>query len=276
MKEILISDEDIKKLHPIFEKKHGDRYIKWARKLTGLNRACRVYDQSKHLTGVEFTTDLLDKLGITRTVVNGEILEQFKDKPFIVVANHPNGHVDGIALIETVGSRVDNFKVMVNFILGLVDTMDDHFIKVNPYRESEQKHISLSGIKESIAHIRSGSPLGFFPAGSVSRLKFKNGRFIIHDREWQPSVVKLIQKAKVPVIPLYIDFRNSYLFYSTRFIHWMLQTLVLCHELDNKKGKEMKLIFGEPIIPEEIKKYKNVEQLAKFLSDKTYSLTKKR
>lgn len=276
MKEILISDEDIKKFHPIFRKKNGAKYIKWARKLTGLNSACRVYDQSKHLTGVEFTTDLLDKMGLKRTVINGEVLEQFNGKPFIVVANHPNGHIDGIALIEAVALRVDDFKIMVNFILGFVDTMEENFIQVNPYKESDKKHISLSGIKDSITHLRAGKPMGFFPAGSVSRLVFRKGKFLIRDREWQPSVIKLIRKSKVPVIPLYIDCRNSYAFYATRYIHWVLQTLVLCRQLDNKRGKEMKLIFGEPIMPEEIKRHQDVNNLAEFLYDKTYSLTKKR
>ena len=275
MKEILISDDVIKALHPIFRGKGSKQIIKLGRKMSGIDVACRIYDQSKHLTGVEFTTDLLDKLYIKRTIINHEVLDQFKDKPFIVVANHPNGHVDGIALIEAVASKVDNFKIMVNYILGLIDTMDDNFIKVNPYTESENKHISLSGIKESISHLKAGHPMGFFPAGSVSRLKIREGGVMIHDKKWQPSVIRMIKKAKVPVIPVMIDFRNSYGFYSTRFIHWSLQTLALCHEFDNKKGKEMKIIFGNPIMPDEISKYKDTDDLADFLRDKTYSLAKK-
>lgn len=275
MKEQLISNEDIRKLHPVFEKKNGENYIKISRKVTGLDIACEVYDNSKHLVGVEFTTDLLDKLGIERNVINGHILEQYKDQPFITVSNHHNGHVDGIALIETVASRVENFKVMVNFILGFVDTMEDNFITVNPYKESDKKHISLSGIKESIAHIKEGHPLGFFPAGSVSRLKLRKGKFDIVDREWQESVVKLIAKSKVPVIPIHIDFRNSYPFYASRFIHWTLQTMALCHELKNKDGKTMTITIGDPIMPEEIKLFKKMDKLGNFLKEKTYALAKK-
>lgn len=276
MKEQLISDEDIRNLHPVFNKKNGDKYIKFSRKLTGLDKACKVYDNSKHLTGVEFTTDLLNNLGIERNVINGDILEQFNGKPFITISNHPNGHVDGIALIETVASRASNFKVMVNFILGFVDTMEENFITVNPYKESNKKHISLSGIKESISHLQEGLPLGFFPAGSVSRLKMRKGKFEIIDREWQESVIKLIHKSEVPVIPIHIDFRNSYPFYATRFIHWTLQTMALCHELDNKDGKTMTITVGDPILPEEIKLFKKMDELGKFLKEKTYSLAEKK
>lgn len=275
MKERLISDDDIRKFHPIFRGKNGDKFIRWGMKLSGLKDACEVYDKSKHLTGVAFTTDLLDKLELKRVVVNAQILEEFKDKPFIVVANHPCGHVDGIALIETVASKVKNFKVMVNFILGLVDTMEENFIKVNPYKHTDaMKHVSLSGIKECIDHIRAGKPLGFFPAGSVSRLKFRQGKIMIHDRHWQPSVIKLIQKAKVPVIPVYINCRNRYLFYATRFINWQLQSFFVCRELYNKKGKVMTLTFGEPIMPDVIKSFNDTDQLADFLRAKTYELAK--
>ena len=276
MKEILISDDEIKQFHPLFRGKHGPKAIKLIRKIAGLDIACRLYDKSKHLKGIEFTTDLLNNLGIKRTVINDAVLNEFKDKPFIVVANHPNGHVDGISLIETVGSRVNNFKVMVNYLLGIIDTMDENFIKVNPYTDSINKHVSVSGIKESISHMQSGNPMGFFPAGSVSRLKFKNGRFVLHDRDWQESVVKLIQRAKLPVIPVYIDSRNSYGFYATRLIHWSLQTLALCHQFENKEGKEIRLIFGKPIVPEKIKEFKNIKQLASFLRQKTYDLAENR
>ena len=70
--------------------------------------------------------------------------------------------------------------------------MEENFIKVSPYTHTDKmKHISLSGIKECIDHIRCGHPMGFFPAGSVSRLKLRRGKFMIHDRHWQPSVIRI-------------------------------------------------------------------------------------
>lgn len=278
MKERLISEDEVKKIHPIFRGKRGKKYIEWGMKLTGLDKACAVYDRSKHLTGLDFNTDLLDKLGLERIVINEEVLRQFQGRPFITVSNHPNGHVDGIALIETVASRVKNYKVMVNFILSLVDTMEENFITVSPYKNGndKMKSISISGIKSCIDHIRSGNPIGFFPAGSVSRLKWRGGGFVIHDRHWQPSVIRIIQKANVPIIPIHIDCRNRYSFYVSRLINWKLQSLVLCHELNNKKGKKMILTIGTPIMPEEIEQYENTDDLADFLRTKTYSLAKKK
>jgi putative hemolysin len=151
---------------------------------------------SKHLTGPDFCKDVLDKLEITRTVRNTEVLDEFRDRPFITVSKHPYGHVDGIAAIETVGSRVHNYKMMVNVILGLIDTMAENFITVNPMKYAEKNSITYAGIKESIAHVKAGFPLGFFAAGAVSNLIFKKGKLVIEDRTGNRQLSRLSRNRK--------------------------------------------------------------------------------
>lgn len=273
MKDTLISREDIRRMHPIFRGKYGDLLINIGVKLAALNVPNEIYNRSKHLTGPAFCKDLLDKLGVKRILRNELILEEFKNKPFITVSNHVYGHIDGIAAIETVGSRVQNYKMMVNVILSLIDTMTENFITVYPMKDEKNKRYTFGGIRESIAHLKSGWPMGFFPAGAVSNLYFRKGKFIIEDREWQPAVLKIIQKLEVPVIPMYISGRNSRSYYLSRIFGWRFRTLRLCHELYNKKGKEMVITFGEPVMPEEIKQFKNdMARLGEFLKAKTYAL----
>ena len=275
MKDKLITLEDVRKIHPIFRKKYGDTLAKMALKISGLDKINSVYDHSKHHTGLDFCTHLLDGLEIKRTVKNGEILEKYKDQPFITVSNHSYGHVDGIAYIEKVGSYQPKFKMMVNFILGMIDTMSEHFITVNPYDPDVfNKVSSLSGIKECIAHLQQGNPLGLFPAGAISNLIRSNGKWVIEDREWQPSVLKLIKFAKVPIIPIHISGGNSSFFYSLGLIDWRLRNLRLGHELYNKKGKEIIFTVGEPITIEEQNSYSDLELLGRFLKTKTYELRK--
>lgn len=275
MKDKLIGHEDLRKLHPVFRGKHGDKIIDLGIKLSGLNYANRVYENSKHLTGPAFCKDALDKLGITRTVINAEILDAHKDEAFITVSNHPYGHVDGISVIETVASRAPQYKMMVNVILGLVDTMSENFIVVNPNGIGGKKSITLNGIKECIDHIKSGKPLGFFPSGAVSNMHFRKGKFEIEDREWQPSIIKLIQKVKKPVIPIHISGENSFSFYASKVFGWQARNLRLCHELYNKNGKEIVLTVGEPILPHELAKFPNPIDLGEYLKARTYALGKK-
>ena len=275
MKEKLISLEDIRKLHPIFRKKYGDTLAKLGLKISGLDNVNSVYDHSKHLTGIDFCTHLLDGLGMKRTVVNDEILEKYKDQPFITVSNHAYGHVDGIAYIELLGSYNPDFKIMVNFLLGMIDTMSEHFITVNPNHSGAFNEVSsLGGVKQCIAHIREGKPLGLFPAGAISNLIRSDGKWKIEDRDWQTSVLKLIKFAQVPVIPIHISGGNSRLFYSLGLIDWRVRILRLGHELYNKKNKEMVFTVGEPITLEEQNNYSDLELFGEFLKTKTYELNK--
>lgn len=272
MKDQLICYEDIRKIHPIFRGKYGYNFFKLLIKISGLDHVNEIYDRSKHLTGPAFCKDVLDKLEIKRVLRNVEILEQYNDRPFITVSNHAYGHIDGIAAIEAVGTRIKDYKMMVNFVLGLIDTMAENFIVVNPFKTDKKRDVTLSGIKECIAQIHQGHPLGFFPAGAISDFIWQGFKITIADRKWQPSVVKLIKKAKVPVIPMHFSGGNSLRFYALRIFGWQIRTLGLCHELNNKKGKELVITFGEPIMPEEMAKYQNIDELGEFLRARTYAL----
>src|SRR5690554_6378117 len=276
MKEALISRNEIRGLHPVFRGKYGDKLIDFGVKISALHVPNEIYDRSKHLTGHEFCKDVLDKLEIKRILRNIEVLDSFKDRPFITVSNHAYGHIDGIAVIETVASRVDNYRMMVNFVLGLIDTMAENVITVNPMKNEEKNKVTLAGIRESIAHIRAGNPMGFFPAGAVSNLYLKKSKLVVEDREWQPAVIKIIKRSKLPVIPIHVSGYNSRSFYLSRIFGWKARNLRLCHELNNKEGKEMVLTFGDPITYSDLKQFgRSSKELGEALKRRTYALGEK-
>lgn len=274
MKEKLVSKDEVRKLHPIFRGKYGDKILNFAFRFAGINKANDIYDASKHLTGTAFEKDMLDKLGIIRKVENIEVLDQFKNKPFITVSNHPYGHIDGIMLLSEISARRPDFKMMVNWILGIIDTMGEHFIGVNPYSDNKMANAksSTGGVKQCIDQLKNGHPLGFFPAGGMSDNKLTK----TIDREWQVSVLKLIKKAHVPIIPVYITGTNSWKFRILGFIDWRLRTLRLIHEMKNKKGKTITLRFGEPIMPNVQDKHRDIKDFGEFLKAETYALKKKK
>ena len=152
--------------------------------------------------GVEFTSGLLKELDITLRVDNEDVLRNMGNKPFITVSNHPFGALDGIALINIVGKYYPEFKVMVNMILNHITAMRPNFTAVDALQSDDpkKKAVSMKGIKMAIDQVCSGKPLGFFPAGAVSKI---NNRLQLEDRQWQPTVVRLIKQLGVPVVPVY-------------------------------------------------------------------------
>ena len=69
-----------------------------------------------------------------------------------------------------------------------------------------------------------------------------------------------------------ISGKNSWFFNFLDLIDWRLRTVRLCHELANKKGKSIHMVFGEPISVEEQAEYKDAKSLGEFLKKKTYDL----
>lgn len=272
MKDKLIREEMIQGLHPAFRGRFGKLLTKFVFKLGGLNKVNAIYDGSKHLDGVDFTNDLLDKLEIKRIVKNIEVLDALEGKPFITVSNHPYGHIDGIIEVSLIGAARNDFKIMVNWVLMHIDTMEDFFIGVNPFPKGNkisQVKSSAGGVKLSLEHLKSGHPLGLFPAGGIS---LPNVRGKVIDCEWQESILKFIKKAKVPVVPVYITGSNSLLYQLLGYIGWKVRTVRLLHEVTNKRGKTITLHFGKPISVEKQNEYRDIKEFGKFLHSKTYEM----
>ena len=130
----------------------------------------------------------------------------------------------------------------------------------------------MQGIRQAIKQIRTGKPMGFFPAGAVSKINWKGE---LNDREWQPSVVRLIEQMKVPVIPIFFHDSNSWWFNLLGRISWQLRTLRLPAEVFRKIGKDMHISIGDPISVEEQQKHTgSVEEFGQFLKDQTFALRK--
>ena len=153
--------------------------------------------------GPEFTRRLLfEEFKIRLRIDNEQQLDHLPEGSFITVSNHPFGALDGITLIHLIGSRRPKFRVMVNMILNKITAMRPNFIAVDALQSDDPKkrQVSVNGIRQAMRQIRDGEPLGFFPAGAMSTVNW-HGR--LQDREWQPTVLQLIHKAKVPVIPIF-------------------------------------------------------------------------
>ena len=275
MRDFLISKDEIRDLHPIFRGRFGNILVNMVFNFTGIPKVNEYYEGSRHFSGVEFVTHSLDRKEIIRIVENYEVLDSFQNQAFIIVSNHPFGHIDGIITISVVAAKRKDFKMMVNWMLTRIDTMEENFIGVNPYSKGSKManaKSSFGGMKQCLEHLKEGHPLGFFPAGGVSSSHLTYTK----DREWQTPVLKLIKRAQVPVIPMYISGTNSWLYRFLGFIDWRLRMVRLFHEVANKNGKTIHIRFGEPISVEEQSQFDDIKAFGEFLQAKTYSLQKER
>lgn len=225
--------------------------------------------------GPEFVKGLLHDLDIKLQVDNAEVLDHLPEGAFITVSNHHFGALDGIILIDLIASHRPKYKVMVNMILNHISGMRPNFIAVDAMASDDpkKKAVSMKGIKEAIRTVRSGEPVGFFPAGAVGKV---NWRLRLQDRQWQPNIIRLIEQLNVPVIPIFFHGSNSWFFNFMGIACWQLRSLMHPREVLRKKHTTFHVTVGEPISVTEQDLHKgSLEEFGQFLRDKTYSLRDK-
>lgn len=271
IKRTVLEYDDIRKIIPFFDGK--EKLCNWALHFLKMDKVNWLHDHNCDTPGVPFVQGLLKDLDITINIQNEQVLNNLPEGGFITVSNHPFGGLDGIMLIKMIGEHRPKFRVMVNMFLNYITAMRPNFIAVDALgkMDPERRKVSMIGLYEAMQQVKSGEPMGFFPAGSVS--KFTWG-LRIEDRAWQPTITRLIQKMNVPVIPIYFHGHNSVWFTLLGMIDWRLRTLRLPAEVFRRKGHTFRVSIGDPISPEEQRKYTTPEELGVFLKQKTYSMKK--
>ncbi len=271
MRRVIIDESDLSKMSPLFQGKLGFWFARFSLRMLAIERLNKIYSGLCNKSGVAFTSAWLDAIGTRYVVDNEEVLDRFAEGSFITVSNHPFGALDGLILVDLIARRRPDYKFMVNSILMNVGTMSDHFVGVKPVTPRSGPTVeNASGLKSTLFHLKEGRSMGFFPAGAVSN--FNDNFFVLSDREWQNTVMRIIQAAKVPVIPIYIHGKNSWFFNLLGRLSWQLRSLRMPYEILNKRNKTIRITVGEPVLPNEQALYPKTEELACFLKRKTYEL----
>ena len=241
-------------------------------RLLSVDKVNDLYDRNSKCIGPAFARAVLRDLDINYEALNLEMLDSLPAGPFITISNHPFGHIDGIILIDLFGHLSCDYKVMVNRMLGRIKPLQDNFICVTPVGEERTVPTkeSLHGVKEALKHVRCGHPLGLFPAGAVSDLSIKDR--CVRDREWQEPVIRLIKKLNVPILPVTFIDGNSVFYYTLGLLDWRIRLLRLPSEVFNKRGKTIRISFGNIISPEEQDEFDDMDDFRKFLRNKVYEL----
>ncbi|HET9570065.1 MAG TPA: 1-acyl-sn-glycerol-3-phosphate acyltransferase [Bacteroidales bacterium] len=272
MKRVVVDSKDLEHISPLFRGRYGPWILKKAMILFGIDRVNKLYGRSADYQGVEFTHRLLADLGIKWSIGNAFRLNQLPTGAFITISNHPYGGLDGVMLVDLIASLRPKYKFMVNNLVYHAEAMQENFISVIPQRGNKRidPMLGFRGIKETLVHLKQGNPVGFFPAGGVSLFHLKSMK--VYDREWQSGILKIIQIANVPVVPIRFFDLNSPFFYFLGVIDWRIRQVRMSYELFNKSKKPHRIGIGKTIQPEELAGLKDLKELENYLRKAVYEM----
>ena len=198
-----------------------------------------VIEKNQHLRGFAFLEKFFKYFKFTYQVSPDSYNNIPSEGRLVIVANHPIGTLDGLALVKLVRSVRPDVRIVANQVLAYVEPLKSVFLTVDVLSRKSNKQ----AYKAMLDALENEEAIILFPAGEVSRITPKG----IYDGKWQTGFLKLAKKAKAPVLPIHIKASNSAIFYLASTLYKPMGTMLLVQEMFNKKNKELKFKVGLPI-----------------------------
>ena len=240
--------------------------------ITGRKKLERLYEEvdALGLRGGRLWHEILAKLDINICFDQNQLEKVSKKGPLVFIANHPFGVIDGLIMGAMASKIRPNFFVIANEALCREKLLKEHLLPID-FRENKQAlRTNIETRRKTFDKLEAGDILIIFPAGGVSTAPKVVGKAI--DLEWKRFVVKVIQKTRATVIPIFVHGQNSRLFHLASYINDNFRTSLLLHEVRNKMGKDIHLNIGDPIPFEAIEHIKDRQALLDHLRAITHEL----
>jgi putative hemolysin len=240
-------------------------------RLLGLARCEQLYQQIDGDCPIyEFSAQALEKLGVSCASAS-HAAERIPAKgPVILIANHPFGGIEGLALFHLIGQIRTDFKVMGNYFLSRVPQLRDHLISVDPFAGSTAARTNIGPLRQALKCLQRGELLIIFPAGEVSSWQPRLG--CVADRPWSATLARLVRLSRAPVQPVYVAGNNGLMFQLLGRLDERLRTLLLPRMMLNKKGLKLRLAIGHPLPAKRLIDRRSDREMTDYLRLRTYAL----
>jgi putative hemolysin len=237
--------KEIEKKFPNMNKKDNflkKSLFKVAKKIVHEDSINQFLTQNNHLKGFEFVDAVLDYFDFDYSVSSNDLQNIPTRGKVVIIANHPLGGLDALCLLRLVSQVRKDVKIVANDFLAGFEALNSLLIPIDNYKIRQSKN----DIKKIYEALNNEEAIIIFPAGEVSRATTKG----IKDPVWYKGFLNFAQNANAPILPIFLDAKNSKTFYTISIINKTFSTLLLSHEMFKKKSKRINIKIGQ-IIPNE-------------------------
>ena len=235
-------DQVIAEHYPALNRrKYTSSVVKWFLKRVLHEQAFVDFaDEYPHLQGIEFVEQVLDYFSFSYVVSDRERENIPPAGKVVIIANHPIGSLDGLALLKLIHEVRSDVKVVANDLLMSLEPLQPLLLPVRVLTGASTKE-HIRRINHSLDR---GEAVIMFPSGEVSRLGIGG----IKDGVWHQGFLKMAERSKAPILPVHIGGHNSLSFYVTSLVAKPLSTVMLVGQMFNQQKKQISIKIGS-IIP---------------------------
>lgn len=201
-------------------------------------------DENADKSGLDFVDAVLEYFDFSYSVSAKDRSNIPAEGRLIIIANHPIGSLDGLALIKLIAEVRHDIKVLANDMLSSFDALSSLLIPVDNMSGSS----ALRSYRRVNEVLNDEGVVIVFPAGEVSRARPTG----VKDTAWRSGFLHFSRKSGAPLLPVHIDAKNSLLFYSASTLFKPLGAALLAHEMFNKRSRTIHFRVGELIASKEL------------------------
>ncbi|MEN9867974.1 MAG: hypothetical protein RL748_3564 [Pseudomonadota bacterium] len=213
--------------------------MSFLRKLTREDEINAFLQQHQGVTGMDFIDSIFDYFNFSYSISQRDRSNIPSQGRLVIMANHPIGSLDGLALLRLVGEVRKDVKIVANDMLMVFEPLHELLLPLDNINEGFCKQF----YKNILASLEQEQAVIIFPSGEVSRASPQG----IRDGKWQGGFLHFARKAKAPLLPIFIEANNSLLFYGASMLYKPLGMALLANEMFNKHSVEIKFRVGEVI-----------------------------
>mgnify|MGYP003133404206 FL=1 len=240
--------------------------------LSGQPRLQRMYDDycRRNRDTDNFWHSAVDYLKLSVNFEQARLNAIPAEGPLIVVANHPFGVLDGIAVGHITSLVRKDFKLLAHAALGRAEPLRPYLIPIEFDGASSAVRSNVESKRKALAHLHDGGALVIFPAGRVSTSEKLFGRAT--DAPWKLFAGKLIAQTDATVVPIFFEGQNRFLFHLVSRFSEALREALLMSEVARRIGDDVQAHIGTPVRSSELSFGNDRQELLDHLRDMVYGL----
>ena len=239
--------------------------VELLRKIACEERINRVLADLAPLTGFDFVERALEKFGVSYRIAHTDRENIPAEGRIVIVANHPLGAFDALALVHLVGGVRRDVRILANDVLSQLAQLSSLLLPVNVFGSGA----SAGRLRDAYRALENEQALIVFPAGEVSRM----GPQGVRDGRWSSGFVRMARHAGASVLPVHIAAHNSPTFYGVSMLAKPLSSLLLPREMF--VPQQLGISVGEPVAASELGT-DQAEPVAQAMRRHVYQLAKRR
>lgn len=222
--------------------------------------------------GRDFWEVMAGRYGLTLDVRSGRLTDVPAAGPVIVVANHPYGILDGLAMGLLLSRTRGEFRILAHRVFRRAEALERVILPVDFDGTRAARSVNIETRRDALAHLGGGGAIGIFPGGTVSTAPKPFGA--PRDPVWRAFTAKMVARSDAVVVPVFFEGANSRAFQLASHLHYTLRMAMLIREFRARVDAPVRLHVGAPIGRDVLEPLSaDAPRLMDFLRRSTYALS---